>query len=564
VPATGDPQVRPGSRSLPVAGVRRPSAGVTDARPERLIVVPPAVTPSISPPAPSPGCGCEDVAARALSALGDQFDEVPRTLAHALRLLAGAGRGVEASRLAYVAFNSGMEAVAEAQLVLELREGIGGADCHGLSAGLLQRTLSRPDICELDRAKLRGALGGGLGKTARAFSAGEPRQTATVTCDVCERPLWTWMVRALTASDRFEEATALCAAIKQEADKLGRAWSEPLWYGCRAELLAVAGRLEEARAEAEAALGVADRSASRDSVPARVVLARISIHRGDLATASEQLRMCERLVNGEATADEAGLNWALAQFHAASGRPAMMVQTLINIEGQVTTDPLIFAEAPTAAATLVRLARQVGLGTEAERAAEVARRVTERNPAVRSLAGGAEHAEGVLRDDPEALQRAVELYRLAARPLAAGSALEDAARVEQGTGNQKTRAVRLLESARDLYVDCGAERDTARVLKKLRRLGVRNVRGMSADRPTSGWESLTRAELRVVRAIVDGRTNREAASMLFLSPHTVDSHLRRVFSKLDIKSRVELTKHFVAREAFSPVLADSYQPGVAG
>jgi len=598
--AAGDPRVRAGGRLSPAAGVRQSPVGVAEAHPERPGIVAPVVTPSTSLPMRSPGCGCDDTAARALSTLGDLFDEAPRALAPALRLLAGAGRRVEAVRLADAALSSGIEATAEVHLVLELGQGLRDADQHGMSAGLLRRTLARQDICELDRAKLRGALadtaqrlsgvrgagtaswrgrpaglaplitgrdaafGSGIGATAQACSAGEPRQTATVPCDVCERPLWTWMVRALTAADRFEEATALCAAVKQEAGKLGEAWPEPLWYGCRAELLAAAGRLEEARAEAEAALRVADRSASRDSVPARVVLARISIHRGDLATASEQLRMCERLVTGDATVDEAGLNWALAQFHAASGRPAMMVRTLINIEGQFTTDPLLFTEAPTAAATLVRLARQVGLGAEAEWAAEVARRVTERNPAVQSLAGGAEHAEGVLHNDPDALQRAVEFYRLGSRPLAAGSALEDAARVEQSTRNEKTRTVWLLESARDLYLDCGAERDMARVLKKLRRLGVRNVRGLSAERPKSGWESLTRAELRVVRAIVDGRTNREAASMLFLSPHTVDSHLRRVFSKLDINSRVELTKHFVAHEAFSPVMADSCQPGVAG
>ena len=169
-----------------------------------------------------------------------------------------------------------------------------------------------------------------------------------------------------------------------------------------------------------------------------------------------------------------------------------------------------------------------------------------------SSRGGAEHAEGVLSGDATALRRAAELHRLAGRPLAAGNAMEDAARVDQGMGD-RSRAVQLLESALDLYLDCGATRDAARVQKKLRRLGVHHVRRLAAGRPKSGWESLTGAELRVVRAIVDGRTNREAASVLYLSPHTVDSHLRRVFSKLDINSRVELTRHFFAHEAPSPV-----------
>ncbi|MFG2561905.1 AAA family ATPase [Streptomyces sp. NPDC048496] len=596
----GEP--RPGGRPSPAPGVHPSLTSVAaGAHAGRPGPVPPVVTPSTSPPPQSPACGCDGMAARAISTLADLFDEAPQTLARALRLLAGAGRGVEAGRLADVALRPGIEAAAEAQLVLELGQGLRDADCHGMSAELLQRTLARQDICELDRAKLNRALadtakrvsgvpsavtapwpgqpaglapplipgrdtgaGNGTDTPLRGFAARGPRQVATPPhCDACERPLWTWMVRALIAADQFEEATAVCAAIKQEAEKLGGTWPESLWYGHRAQLLAAVGRLEEARIEAEAALRLADRSAPRDSVPARIVLARISMHRGDLASASEQLRMAERLVTGDAAADKAGLDWTLAQFHAASGRPAMMVQTLINVEGPVTPDPLLFTEAPTAAATLVRLARQVGLGAEAERAAEFARRIAERNPTVQSLEGGAEHAEGVLRNDPVALGRAVELYRLAARPLAAGSALEDTAWEEQSMRN-KARTVRLLESAMDLYLDCGAQRDTARVQKKLRRLGEHNVRGLGVGRPKTGWQSLTSAELRVVRAIVDGRTNREAASMLFLSPHTVDSHLRRVFSKLDINSRVELTKHFIAHEASSPVLAAAYQPESAG
>ncbi|WP_405792436.1 AAA family ATPase [Streptomyces sp. NBC_01506] len=525
-----------------------------------------------------------DMTARAVSALGDGADEAPRALAHALRLLAGAGRGTEAGHLAEVALRPAVDAAAEAHLVVELGQGLRDADRHGAAAELVRRTLEREDVCELDRAKLKGTLV----DTAQRVSDGpgalvapwrgqpaafapsfvsrgdESRQASPAPyADTDERPPWTWLVRALLAADQFEEAADVCAAVKKEAQKLGGPWPESLWHGHRAELLAAAGRLEEARAEAETALRPADGSAPENSVPARLVLARVSMHRGDLATASEQLRMTERLVTGDTGAYRAGLDWALAQFHAAGGRPAMMVQTLINVEGQVTPDPLLFTEAPTAAAALVRLARRVGLGEEAELAAEFARRIADRNPNVPSLAGGAEHAEGVLRNDPIALDRAVELYRLAARPLAEGSALEDAAREEENRGN-RARTVRLLESAMNLYLECGAQRDLARVQKKLRQLGAHNVRPLTADRPKSGWESLTGAELRVVRAIVDGRTNREAASMLFLSPHTVDSHLRRVFSKLDINSRVELTKHFLAHEAVSPVTAASRQRGYAG
>jgi DNA-binding CsgD family transcriptional regulator len=62
----------------------------------------------------------------------------------------------------------------------------------------------------------------------------------------------------------------------------------------------------------------------------------------------------------------------------------------------------------------------------------------------------------------------------------------------------------------------------------------------------SGWESLTDAEVRVARAVSEGLTTSEAARRLFLSPHTVNSHVRHAFRKLAIRSRVELTRIVLA------------------
>ena len=56
-----------------------------------------------------------------------------------------------------------------------------------------------------------------------------------------------------------------------------------------------------------------------------------------------------------------------------------------------------------------------------------------------------------------------------------------------------------------------------------------------------GWASLTDAELRVVSWVSGGMTNRSIAEELCLSRHTVDAHLKHVYLKLDIHSRVELT-----------------------
>ena len=73
----------------------------------------------------------------------------------------------------------------------------------------------------------------------------------------------------------------------------------------------------------------------------------------------------------------------------------------------------------------------------------------------------------------------------------------------------------------------------------------------AADQPQErrgpGWGSLTAAERGVAEIIAQGATNREAAARLYLSRHTVDYHLRQIFRKLGVSSRVELTRLVMAR-----------------
>ncbi|UCM91646.1 helix-turn-helix transcriptional regulator [Streptomyces marincola] len=58
----------------------------------------------------------------------------------------------------------------------------------------------------------------------------------------------------------------------------------------------------------------------------------------------------------------------------------------------------------------------------------------------------------------------------------------------------------------------------------------------------SGWDSLTKAERRVAELVAGGLTNRQVASQLFVSPHTVGFHLRQVYRKLGLRSRVDLIR----------------------
>ena len=61
-------------------------------------------------------------------------------------------------------------------------------------------------------------------------------------------------------------------------------------------------------------------------------------------------------------------------------------------------------------------------------------------------------------------------------------------------------------------------------------------------RESNSFDQLTRQELQVLRAVSQGTTNREVAAQLFISPRTVDHHLRSIFQKLGISSRSELIR----------------------
>ena len=66
----------------------------------------------------------------------------------------------------------------------------------------------------------------------------------------------------------------------------------------------------------------------------------------------------------------------------------------------------------------------------------------------------------------------------------------------------------------------------------------------------NAWATLTRAERTLSALVAKGMTNRQVAERLFISRHTVDAHLRHIFRKLGINSRVGLA-HLVARHALT-------------
>ncbi|MDT4907167.1 MAG: hypothetical protein QOG22_672 [Pseudonocardiales bacterium] len=98
------------------------------------------------------------------------------------------------------------------------------------------------------------------------------------------------------------------------------------------------------------------------------------------------------------------------------------------------------------------------------------------------------------------------------------------------------------------YDEIGSLRDSARVRLLLRDLGVRVRHWTNEPRPETGWRSLTSTERRITELVALGLTNRQVGNEMFISAHTVAFHLRQVFRKLDITSRVALARLSVERE----------------
>ena len=70
-----------------------------------------------------------------------------------------------------------------------------------------------------------------------------------------------------------------------------------------------------------------------------------------------------------------------------------------------------------------------------------------------------------------------------------------------------------------------------------------------------GIEALTDRELQVVHLVVDRRTNREIGAELFISQKTVETHLRNIFHKMKVSSRVELARAVEHADLLNPTVS---------
>jgi DNA-binding CsgD family transcriptional regulator len=229
--------------------------------------------------------------------------------------------------------------------------------------------------------------------------------------------------------------------------------------------------------------------------------------------------------------------WALARLDLGLGRPAAALSRLAELAagGPGDSHPFVkIVSAPELVEAAVR-ARQPAAAQMALLEFERFARETAPPWALALVA----RCRGLLSAGDAAERHFVEALRRhgeSARPF-------DRARTELTFGEflrragHRKRARVHLRSALDAFERLGAGAWADRARDELRASGE-----TARKRSPSALDQLTPQELQITRLVSEGATNKEVAARLFLSPRTIDYHLRKIYTKLGISSRAELIR----------------------
>ncbi len=315
--------------------------------------------------------------------------------------------------------------------------------------------------------------------------------------------------------------------------------------------LEMTGRLVEGLECCEAALEAARLSASpHELYRALFELGWTLYFSGDLdgaiAAFEESLRVDRRLAGGTIPNGGGGPGWGLGVAWFEAGEVERGRKILLELGGEevartmpvercfdwesLTAVELAFGNSDAADAYALRAeeeAAQLGLQLPAALAgrARAAVLLTGGQPAAAAVvaARSAEAAEAIGAQLHVALSRSLQGRALAA-------------------AGERQEAVTVLRLAERELHECGSLRVRDETRRELRRLGARAETRGPASEGDSGLASLTRREFEIATLATDRKTNREIAAELFLSLKTVESHMRHIFQKLDVSSRVEVAR----------------------
>ncbi len=380
-------------------------------------------------------------------------------------------------------------------------------------------------------AHVLGALGAFEAAAAGRVPAGDPVRTAGRL--LAERgplaPAILLLAAALVAGERDDDAARVLDMLGAEAARHGAPVPRALAGALRAELHLRRGGVAEAEAAARAAVAIAPRAGLAP-------LVRALVERGDLDAADAALSAAGLAgsVPDDPLLDPVLL--ARGLLRAAQGRAEPAATDLLLCGSRQLAWG---APGPGLLAWRSAAAAQLALLGEARRAQALA---AEELALARAL--GTPRALGVaLRGAGLAAHgaQAIELLREAVGTLGGARATLEHAHALVALGAAVRRDGRRVEArhhlirGQELAERCGAWALVSRARQELVTAGARPRRAR-----VSGVQGLTASERRAAELAAGGRSNREIASALYLTPKTIEMHLSSAYRKLDIRSRAQL------------------------
>ncbi len=348
--------------------------------------------------------------------------------------------------------------------------------------------------------------------------------------------------KAITLSglDRYEEAFAATRQARYLADQAGTVIRLIQAHSALGQLLFDTGRWDDAMAEVK----VLHEDLKEPCVACcdLGIAAVISFHRGEIAAARRHLAAAvphaQRI--GNRVIGPLTLARSLDSEHAGALPEALAVLTAGFADNKEELDDIedLFADA-------VRLATKVGdLGTAKTLAGHAVALAAESEIPHRQA--NALYCGGLLDHDATRLLSAAERYRDATRPLLGAKALEAAAAafVDDGDRDQARAA---FTRAVDIYTTLGAASDVAQLRATFRAHGIRRGPHAKHRQARRGWDSLTPTETKIAALVVEGLSNPQIATGLFLSRRTVATHVSHILKKLDVRSRTDIAREAALR-----------------
>jgi DNA-binding CsgD family transcriptional regulator len=344
-------------------------------------------------------------------------------------------------------------------------------------------------------------------------------------------------IMELQLLDRYDDAQMLLdGATSDSGGKAGSILPDLLFAQLKQHYNL--GRLQEADETASVLIELGQVTGTTVHVIEGVLMrTTVALLRGEPELATQRLRPALRLANDDAIRHP-GLSllsgWLTTeQGDIDSGR--QMLSELLETSHRTRS---YWAWWPCFATVLFSIGLVSGATNITERTVEFTEEGARRNPDVATLNGLALNLRGLLGGDLGMVAESVKILQHSPRPVLRAAGAEGYGRLLLSAGEREA-ALDHLDAAWDVYDRMGAFAPRARVQRLMREAGARRAKWVS-DHIQVAKVSLTEAERRVAYLIANGHTNKATAKSLGISINTVGTHLRSIYSKLGIQSRVQL------------------------